>query len=456
MLKFYNTLTKKVEDFVPINQNRITMYVCGPTVYNYPHIGNARPAVIFDVLYRLLKSVFPNVIYARNITDVDDKINAAATELGIPISNLTDKYTKANESDLESLGVLKPDIEPKVTEHISEIINMIQRLINLKYAYENKGHVLFNVASFPKYGLLSKLKQQDLIAGARIEVAPYKKNPADFILWKPSSKEIPGWNSPWGRGRPGWHIECSAMIEKHLGNVIDIHGGGQDLIFPHHENEMAQGMCVHDTKEYSRTWIHNGFVTVEGRKMSKSLNNVIIVNEILQKFPGESIRLALLTAHYRQPLDWNNNTLMQAKKTLDNLYDILQKNLDIEPTPSEETLVEKHLKEDINTPAALSELYILAKKLHASSDQNDKSKLKGNILRASSFLGLLNQNPSDWFSDLTTRKIDSEMINILIEKRSAARSSKNFEKADEIRRQLIEKGIHIEDTAEGTKWRTIK
>tara|TARA_Y100000590_G_scaffold466401_1_gene641661 strand:- start:2726 stop:4096 length:1371 start_codon:yes stop_codon:yes gene_type:complete len=456
MLKFYNTLTKKVEDFVPINQDRITMYVCGPTVYNYPHIGNARPAVIFDVLYRLLKSVFPNVIYARNITDVDDKINTAATELGIPISDLTDKYTKANESDLESLGVLRPDIEPKVTEHISEIINMIERLINLKYAYENKGHVLFNVTSFPKYGLLSKLKQQDLIAGARIEVAPYKKNPADFILWKPSSKETPGWNSPWGRGRPGWHIECSAMIEKHLGYVIDIHGGGQDLIFPHHENEMAQGMCVHGTNEYSRTWIHNGFVTVEGRKMSKSLNNVVIVNEILKKFPGESIRLALLTAHYRQPLDWNSNTLIQAKKTLDNLYDILQENLDIEPKPSEETLVEKHLKEDINTPAALSELYILAKKLHASSDQNVKSKLKGNILRASSFLGLLNQNPSDWFSELTTRNIDSEMINKLIEKRTAARSSKNFEKADEIRRQLIEKGIHIEDTAEGTKWRTIK
>ena len=297
------------EVFVPANPDCVTMYVCGPTVYNYAHIGNARPAVVFDVLYRLFRQRFDRVIYARNFTDVDDKINAAAKETGEPISVITERYIDAYHHDMAALGVLTPEFEPCVTHHIDEIIDLVSRLIALDHAYEVDGHVLFLVPSYAAFGALSGRQRDEMIAGARVEVAPYKRDPADFVLWKPSSNDLPGWESPWGRGRPGWHIECSAMIEEHLGSSIDIHGGGQDLIFPHHENEIAQGTCAHDGETYCRHWVHNGFVTVDGRKMSKSLGNVLLVRDLLREAPGEAIRFALLSANYRQPLDWSKGTL---------------------------------------------------------------------------------------------------------------------------------------------------
>lgn len=304
-LRLVNTLTGTKEPFTPANANRVTMYVCGPTVYNFAHIGNARPAVVFDVLYRLLKRRFGRVVYARNFTDVDDKINAAAKEASLPISTVTERYIEAYQSDMAALGVLTPDLEPRVTEHIPEILDMVERLIARGHAYAVEGHVLFHVPSFSNYGALSGRNRDEMISGARIEVTPYKQDPADFIHWKPSTPDLPGWESPWGRRRPGWHIECSAMIEQRLGTRIDIHGGGLDLIFPHHENEIAQGTCAHYGEPYCRHWVHNGFVTVEGRKVSKSLGKVILVHDLLNEAPGEAIRFALLGAHYRQPLDWS-------------------------------------------------------------------------------------------------------------------------------------------------------
>ena len=306
-LSLTNTLNRTKEPFVPANPHHVTMYVCGPTVYNFAHIGNARPAVVFDVLYRVLKRRFKKVVYARNFTDVDDKINATAKETDLPISTITKRYIEAYQSDMAALGVLTPDLEPRVTEHVPDIIKMVEQLIARGHAYVTERHVLFDVRSFPAYGALSGRDRDEMIAGARVEVAPYKRDPADFVLWKPSTPDLPGWESPWGRGRPGWHIECSAMIEQHLGVSIDIHGGGQDLIFPHHENEIAQGTCAHDGELYCRYWVHNGFVTVEGRKMSKSLGNVLLVRDLLNDAPGEAIRFALLSAHYRQPLDWSRN-----------------------------------------------------------------------------------------------------------------------------------------------------
>ena len=319
-----NTLERTKEPFAPANPDHVTMYVCGPTVYNFAHIGNARPAVVFDVLYRLLKRRFERVVYARNFTDVDDKINAAAKEAGQPISFVTERYIEAYHADMASLGVLTPDLEPRVTEHVAEIIGMVERLIARGHAYAVEGHVLFHVPTFAAYGALSGRNRDEMIAGSRVEVAPYKRDAADFVLWKPSTPDLPGWESPWGRGRPGWHIECSAMIERHFGVSIDIHGGGQDLIFPHHENEIAQGTCAHDGKIYCRYWVHNGFVTVGGRKMSKSLGNVLLVRDLLGEAPGEAIRFALLGAHYRQPLDWSTDGLAQARRGLDRLYGVLR------------------------------------------------------------------------------------------------------------------------------------
>ncbi|MEC7655443.1 MAG: cysteine--tRNA ligase, partial [Pseudomonadota bacterium] len=348
----------------PANPNHVTMYVCGPTVYNFAHIGNARPAVVFDVLYRVLKKRFEKVVYARNYTDVDDKINTAATKSGLPISSITERFIEAYQFDMTALGVLAPDLEPRVTEHIPDIINMAEQLIARGHAYAAEGHVLFDVPSFPAYGALSGRDRDEMIAGARVEVAPYKKDPADFVLWKPSTPDLPGWDSPWGRGRPGWHIECSAMIEEHLGNSIDIHGGGQDLIFPHHENEIAQGTCAHDGELYCRYWVHNGFVTVEGRKMSKSLGNVLLVRDLLDDAPGEAIRFALLGAHYRQPLDWSAKGLAQAKRGLDRLYGVLDDLSDVPDVPLAADLLntfEAALEDDLNFPGAIAELFQLAK-----------------------------------------------------------------------------------------------
>ncbi|MBT8061528.1 MAG: cysteine--tRNA ligase, partial [Gammaproteobacteria bacterium] len=359
-IRLYNTLTRDKEDFSPLNPERVTMYACGPTVYNYAHIGNARPAVIFDLLYRVLEKSYPGTVYARNITDVDDKINTAAAEQGVPIDVVSQRYTQAYHEDMAALGVGKPTVEPRATDHIGEIISMIERLIEAGHAYEAEQHVLFNITSYDEYGRLSRRDFEDMVAGARIEVAPYKKHPGDFVLWKPSTDPLPGWDSPWGWGRPGWHIECSVMAEKHLGNTIDIHAGGQDLVFPHHENEIAQSVCAHEGAPFARYWLHNGFVTVSKRKMSKSLGNTLVVHDLLKMHPGEALRYQLLSAHYRQPLDWSDEALEQSRRTLDRMYSVLRDAaekagpLSAADEPGKAFLDALH--DDINTPDALAEL----------------------------------------------------------------------------------------------------
>ena len=451
MLKLFNTFSKKIEIFKPINPERVTMYVCGPTVYNHPHIGNARPAVIFDILFKILKDIYPEVIYARNITDVDDKINDAAKKNKENISNLTQRYSTAYEEDMKNLGIIQPTFIPKVTDNISSIIDMISKLVELNHAYVANNHVLFDVESFPKYGEISKLKQKDLISGARIEVAPYKKNSSDFVLWKPSDNDTPGWSSPWGRGRPGWHIECSAMIKKFLGNSIDIHGGGQDLIFPHHENENAQSTCANNSI-LANYWIHNGFVTFNKKKMSKSLDNIIILNDLINKYRGESIRFALLSAHYRQPLDWNDTTMMNAENSLNNLYSILLNNVDIKPKISRQTNVEKNLLNDINTPEAIASLYSTVRDLQKAKKNSLKSEIKGILLRESYFLGILQKEPNEWLQKSDLLSLTDKEINTLIRQRSLARKNKNFQEADRIRKNLLDNGISIKDEKDETRW----
>jgi cysteinyl-tRNA synthetase len=319
-LRLHNSWSRSLERFTPADPNRVTMYVCGPTVYNYAHIGNARPPVVFGLLADLLRRFYPGVVYARNITDVDDRINQASIESGEPISTISRRYSEAYQADMAALGASKPDVQPRATEHIAEILRMCERLIASGHAYEASGHVLFDVGSFADYGRLSGRSVDEMIAGARVEIAPYKRNAADFVLWKPSSDELPGWSSPWGRGRPGWHIECSAMAQTHLGETIDIHAGGVDLLFPHHENEVAQSTCAHAGKTFARYWVHNGFVTVEGRKMSKSIGNVLLVNDLRAEHDPEALRFLLLNAHYRQPMDWSESALTQIRGTLDRLY----------------------------------------------------------------------------------------------------------------------------------------
>ncbi len=451
-----NTLTRTKEPFAPADPDHVTMYVCGPTVYNFAHIGNARPAVVFDVLYRLLKRRFGKVVYARNFTDVDDKINDAAKETGLSITTITERYIEAYRSDMTALGVLTPDLEPRVTEHIPEIIGMVEQLIARGHAYAAEGHVLFDVRSFPEYGALSGRDRDDMIAGARVEVAPYKRDPADFVLWKPSTSDLPGWESPWGRGRPGWHIECSAMIEEHLGTSIDIHGGGQDLIFPHHENEIAQGTCAHDGELYCRFWVHNGFVTVDGRKMSKSLGNVLLVRNLLDKATGEAIRFALLGAHYRQPLDWSDDGLAQAKRGLDRLYGVLR-DLDDAPdapcTPGLLDAFDAALEDDLNFPKATAELFQLAQAARQAKTETDRASYKAALREAGGVLGLLQQDPSAWFAEPTAEDEDTAEIQRMVDARIAARSARDFGTADRIRAELAELGITVEDGADGSAWR---
>ncbi|HSH26145.1 MAG TPA: cysteine--tRNA ligase, partial [Wenzhouxiangella sp.] len=367
-IQIYNTLTRQKEAFVPLDPERVTMYACGPTVYNFAHIGNARPAVIFDLFYRVLSRRFPRVVYARNITDVDDKINTAAAEQGVAIETITNKFAEIYNQDMAALGVGPPTIEPRATDHIAEIIAMIERLIEKGCAYAAEDHVLFSIESAPDYGELSRRDMREMVAGARVDVAPYKKHPGDFVLWKPSDDTQPGWDSPWGRGRPGWHIECSAMSAAHLGEMIDIHAGGQDLIFPHHENEIAQSRCAHGTERFARYWMHNGFVTVDKRKMSKSLGNTLIVHDLLETWPGEAMRYLLLSAHYRQPLDWSEAALEQARNTLDRLYGLLRDHppADIEVEP--DAAVVAALEDDLNTPMALAELNGLTRKLPSADE----------------------------------------------------------------------------------------
>ena len=454
-LRLTNTLTRTTEPFSPAHPEQVTMYVCGPTVYNFAHIGNARPAVVFDVLYRLLKRRFERVVYARNFTDVDDKINTAAREIGKPISVITERFIEAYHADMASLGVLTPDLEPRVTEHIPEIIDMVERLIERGHAYAVEGHVLFHVASFPAYGALSRRGRDEMIAGARIEIAPYKRDPADFVLWKPSTPDLPGWESPWGRGRPGWHIECSAMIERRLGATIDIHGGGQDLIFPHHENEIAQGTCAHDGELYCRYWVHNGFVTVEGRKMSKSLGNVLLVRDLLGEAPGEAIRFALLGAHYRQPLDWSSDGLAQAKRGLDRLYGTLR-DLGNAPNvacpPGLLDAFEAALEDDLNFPAAIAELFGMAKAARRATAVSDRAAYKAALREAGGLLGLLQQDPAVWLSQPTGEDGDTARIQSLVEARSAARSARDYATADRIREELDALGVVVQDRADGPAW----
>jgi len=453
-LVLHNTLTRKKEPFTPGNPEQVTMYVCGPTVYNYAHIGNARPAVVFDVLFRLLSESYDNVIYARNITDVDDKIIEASIEQNVPIEEITKKYTAIYREDMAALGVLPPSIEPKATETIDEMIAMIEGLISGGHAYEAEGHVLFNVPSFKDYGALSGRNRDDMIAGARVEVAPYKKDPADFVLWKPSDEAHPGWDSPWGRGRPGWHLECSSMTEKHLGRTIDIHGGGHDLIFPHHENEIAQSTCAHGHELYVRYWLHNGFVNADKEKMSKSIGNVLLVHELLKQAPGEAIRLALLNAHYRQPLDWTESGLDQAKRTLDGLYGTLRRLQDVSADATDlPDDFRAAIQDDLNTPKAIAVLSRLAHAANTTESDADRRRIKGELLASGRILGLLQSDPESWFKGGGDRTIDEASIDALIEARNAARAEKNFAEADRIRDQLTEMGISIEDTPDGTIWR---
>ena len=461
-LHIHNTLTREKEEFIPLNPERITMYVCGPTVYNYVHIGNARPAVVFDVMFRLLQQLYPKVIYARNITDVDDKIINAAIEENTDIDTITQRYTAAYHEDMKNLGVLKPTIEPFATAHIEPMQEMIRLLIDRGHAYQANGNVMFNVSTMQEYGRLSGRHPDDMLAGARIEVADYKQNPGDFILWKPSLDNQPGWDSPWGRGRPGWHLECSAMIKTHLGEVIDIHGGGQYLIFPHHENEIAQGRCAHGTESYVNYWMHNGYLTINGEKMSKSLNNFLTIHDALKHTPGESLRYALLSAQYRQPLDWSEKTLKQAKAGIDRLYNALRQAGDIEPAPQHTTLptaipagVMAALQDDLNTPVALAHLHEIATQLNKTDDIDLKARHKAGLLAGGAILGLLTNDPEAWFrwQPQDSDGLSDDEVDRLIKARWSARTSKDFQRADEIRALLIDAGIELEDSPEKTLWR---
>ena len=432
------------------------MYVCGPTVYSYAHIGNARPAVVFDVLVRLLRKGFEEVVYVRNLTDVDDKINAAAATEGVAIKVITERYTEIYHQDMAALNVALPDVEPKATEHIADIIRMIENLIEKGFAYEAQGHVLFDVAKFTDYGELSGRKLEDMLAGARVEVAEFKREAADFVLWKPSTPEQPAWPSPWGDGRPGWHIECSAMIERHLGQSIDIHGGGQDLIFPHHENEIAQSVCAHDGAPYCNYWLHNGFVNVDQEKMSKSIGNVLLVKQLLESAPGEAVRYALLSTHYRSPLDWTDELLLSSKKSLDRLYRALDELHDVELDLSHATNAEltakfkQALNDDLNTPLAMSELHVLAKQSNIETDAIRRAELKAALVECSEQLGLLQQDPAEWFD---AGLDEAAVIDDLIQQRQQARANKDYARADEVRDQLLAMNIEIIDKAEGTSWR---
>ncbi len=456
-IQVYNTLSRKKEEFIPADPNRVTMYVCGPTVYSHAHIGNARPAVVFDTFYRLLQHEFPNVVYTRNITDVDDKINAAALQENTSIDTISKRFTEIYHQDMNELAVLPPTIEPRVTDHMPQIIDMIQRLIKSGHAYEAEGHVLFHVPSYSEYGKLSGRNQKEMIAGARVEVAPFKKDPADFVLWKPSTEDQPSWDSPWGGGRPGWHIECSTMIEKHLGNTIDIHGGGQDLVFPHHENERAQTTCVHGGELFCRYWMHNGFVNVEHEKMSKSIGNVLLVKDLLKQAPGEAIRVTLLSTHYRSPLDWTNDAIKQSSRNLDKLYGALQDLQDIQVEVSSSNVPEEFidaLKDDLNTPAAFAELHKLAKQANSETDPEAKKLVKKQLLAAGNMLGILQQNPADWFKGMGD--VDEAEIEKLINSRAKAKKDKNFQLADEIRDKLTAMGIQVLDHPDGTSsWRKL-
>ncbi|NOR20621.1 MAG: cysteine--tRNA ligase [Xanthomonadales bacterium] len=458
-LLLYNTLKREKQVFVPQDPERVTLYVCGPTVYNYAHIGNARPPVIFDLLYRILSSRYPQVVYARNITDVDDKINAAAAEQNVSIGVISKRYIDSFHEDMAALGIGLPTIEPRATDHIPQMINMISSLIASGHAYETDGHVLFSVESFADYGCLSRRDINDMKAGARVEVADFKKHPGDFVLWKPSVEPQPGWDSPWGWGRPGWHLECSVMSEQHLGETIDIHGGGQDLVFPHHENEIAQSVCAHNGKTFARYWMHNGFITVNKSKMSKSLGNTLVIKELLTHTAGEVLRYLLLSAHYRQPLDWSDETLARVQRTVDRIYCVLRdaqaKFGPLQPSTEVPAEFFSALLDDLNTPEALAVLNKQSKLLANAEDADSANSAAGDLLAAGKLIGLFQQDPQEWLAG-DTEGLDDALIDQLIEERNTSRADKNFARADEIRDQLTEMGITLEDVADGTRWRRIQ
>ena len=454
-LALHDTLAGAVRPFEPRDPQRVTMYVCGPTVYGRIHIGNARPAVVFDVLYRLLRHRYETVVYARNFTDIDDKIMAAAKAEGTGVETLAGRYADAYDEDVRALGNLDPDLAPRATGHIDEMLAMIENLVASQHAYVAEGHVLFAVESDPDYGVLSRRSVEDMIAGARVEVAPYKRHPADFVLWKPSTPDQPGWDSPFGRGRPGWHIECSAMIDRHLGRSIDIHGGGRDLAFPHHENELAQSRCAHGDGDFVGYWLHNGMLTLDGEKMSKSLGNIVTVQELLERWDGEVLRYGLLSGQYRSPLVWNESLLEQARASLDRLYGSLRDAGDPEATdtPPDDGFMAA-LEDDLNTPGALAELHRLAGELRQAGDDAARGAAAARLRASAGLLGLLERPAEDWFrSAPTTSGPADEEIERLIDERRTARADRDFARADAIRDELAAAGIELEDTAEGTRWR---
>lgn len=458
-MQLYNTKKRQKEEFNPIDPDHIRMYVCGPTVYNFVHIGNARPAVVFDTLFRVLQKEFPKVTYARNITDIDDKIMKAARENGETIAQVSERYTEAYAEDMAAINCLTPSIVPKATEHLPEMIDMIERLIAKGHAYEAEQHVLFDVRSMENYGELSNRKLEDMLDGARVEVADYKKYAGDFVLWKPSSGDEPGWESPWGFGRPGWHLECSAMIKKHLGESIDIHGGGKDLIFPHHENEIAQSCCANDAEEYVRYWMHNGYINIDGEKMSKSLGNFRLVRDLLKAYPGEVLRYGILSAHYRSDMDFSQKLLDESRDNLDYIYGVLRDEQAVEATECDVKALPgfQALLDDLNSRQAITEMLAIAKRLKLA-ESGDKAQLKGELMAMASVLGLLQQDPEQWFTQGGADDLAAEVIEQLIEERLQARADKNFARADEIRDELKAQGVLLDDyRAEGggiaTKWR---
>ena len=441
-----NNLTNKKEKFIPKDKNNVRMYVCGPTVYDDPHIGNARPVVVFDILFKILKNKYHNVTYVRNITDVDDKIIKSSKENNISISELTKKITQSFNEDCIYLNCEQPNHEPKATEHISEMIEMISELIKKGFAYENNKHVYFEVKKFKDYGQLSNKKLDELVAGSRIEVSDNKKNPEDFVLWKPSETDEPSWDSPWGKGRPGWHLECSAMAKKYLGNEFDVHGGGVDLLFPHHENEIAQSRCANDSKVFANYWLHNAFITMSNEKMAKSQGNILKIKDFRNNKSGQVLRMALMSAHYRQPLDWNDKLLEECENTISKWYNVYL-NIKTKLKISDEIL--KPLLDDLNTPGYIANLHKLYEKAAKGSDED-----KILFISACNFIGLLNENKEDWLKFKKNKvSISENEILIKINQRNEARVNKNYKEADKIRDELLDKGVLIEDKDGKTTWK---
>ena len=453
-LFLYDTMSREKRRFVPTDPGRVTMYVCGPTVYNFAHIGNFRPVVVFDLLFRMLRHIFGEeaVLYAANVTDVDDKINAKAAAEGVPIDVITGRYLSAYNADAAALGALAPTFQPRVTQTMDAIVAMIGKLVAIQGAYAAEGHVLFNTQVFPAYGKLSGRPMDEMIAGARVDVAPYKRHPADFVLWKPSKPGEPEWPSPWGPGRPGWHIECSAMIDEVLGLPIDIHGGGIDLVFPHHENELAQGCCADHVDTYARWWMHNGFLNMGEEKMSKSLGNVALAHDLLKLYPGEAIRWALLVGHYRAPLEWTTELIEQAKKSLDRLYGALRRAADIPadailPSPA----FREALYDDLNTPRAFAELFALASALETAAPEA-RGQIKGELLASARLMGFLEADPESWFQGGADSGLKAK-VEALIEARIEARQAKDWPEADRLRAEIDALGVVVMDGPHGATWR---